>query len=176
MADDEQQFGFTIRIFRNGTRMEFSVGWRASCTKQNVLASAHGSVRPPLLLSSSSSLTLVYAVGHMPFGKVDALRDQSNYAGQIFDRYHRTIAAHFYGHRCASRPPALGCWLTFLAAMSTSLRSLTRTTTTSVRTRRTGSPSSRELSRLGVRRYLLATSSSANGTAQVAIPFFECTI
>lgn len=34
----------------------------------------------------------------MPFGKVDALRDQSNYAGQIFDRYSNTIAAHFYGH------------------------------------------------------------------------------
>lgn len=38
-------------------------------------------------------------VGHMPFGKVDAMRDQSNYANQIFDRYHETIAAHFYGHR-----------------------------------------------------------------------------
>ncbi|SCV68233.1 BQ2448_354 [Microbotryum intermedium] len=39
-----------------------------------------------------------WIIGHMPFGKVDALRDQSNYAGQIFDRYHDTIAAHFYGH------------------------------------------------------------------------------
>lgn len=38
-------------------------------------------------------------VGHMPFGKVDALRDQSNYANQIFQRYASTIAAHFYGHR-----------------------------------------------------------------------------
>lgn len=37
----------------------------------------------------------------MPFGKVDAMRDQSNYANQIFQRYHDTIAAHFYGHRCA---------------------------------------------------------------------------
>lgn len=36
----------------------------------------------------------------MPFGKVDAMRDQSNYANQIFQRYHDTIAAHFYGHRC----------------------------------------------------------------------------
>lgn len=35
----------------------------------------------------------------MPFGKVDAMRDQSNYANQIFQRYHHTIAAHFYGHR-----------------------------------------------------------------------------
>lgn len=42
------------------------------------------------------------SVGHMPFGKVDAMRDQSNYANQIFDRYHDTIAAHFYGHRCAA--------------------------------------------------------------------------
>lgn len=40
-----------------------------------------------------------FAVGHMPFGKVDAMRDQSNYANQIFQRYHDTIAAHFYGHR-----------------------------------------------------------------------------
>lgn len=39
------------------------------------------------------------SVGHMPFGKVDAMRDQSNYANQIFQRYHNTIAAHFYGHR-----------------------------------------------------------------------------
>ncbi|SGY18076.1 BQ5605_C015g07970 [Microbotryum silenes-dioicae] len=39
-----------------------------------------------------------WIIGHMPFGKVDALRDQSNYASQIFDRYHDTIAAHFYGH------------------------------------------------------------------------------
>ena len=38
------------------------------------------------------------SVGHMPFGKVDALRDQSNYANQIFQRYAGTIAAHFYGH------------------------------------------------------------------------------
>jgi hypothetical protein len=40
----------------------------------------------------------------MPFGKVDAMRDQSNYANQIFQRYHDTIAAHFYGHRCAPLP------------------------------------------------------------------------
>lgn len=46
-------------------------------------------------------------VGHMPFGKVDAMRDQSNYANQIFDRYHETIAAHFYGHRCARLFPML---------------------------------------------------------------------
>lgn len=26
------------------------------------------------------------------------MRDQSNYANQIFQRYHNTIAAHFYGH------------------------------------------------------------------------------
>ncbi|GJN94375.1 hypothetical protein Rhopal_007454-T1 [Rhodotorula paludigena] len=39
-----------------------------------------------------------WIIGHMPFGKVDAMRDQSNYAGQIFQRYHNTIAAHFYGH------------------------------------------------------------------------------
>ncbi|ORY88479.1 Metallo-dependent phosphatase-like protein [Leucosporidium creatinivorum] len=39
-----------------------------------------------------------WIIGHMPFGKVDAMRDQSNYANQIFDRYHNTIAAHFYGH------------------------------------------------------------------------------
>lgn len=26
------------------------------------------------------------------------MRDQSNYANQIFQRYHSTIAAHFYGH------------------------------------------------------------------------------
>jgi len=36
----------------------------------------------------------------MSFGKTDSLRDQSNYANQIFRRYHNTIAAHFYGHRC----------------------------------------------------------------------------
>ncbi|GAA6020607.1 hypothetical protein JCM10207_008685, partial [Rhodosporidiobolus poonsookiae] len=40
----------------------------------------------------------VWIIGHMPFGKVDAMRDQSNYASQIFDRYSSTIAAHFYGH------------------------------------------------------------------------------
>ncbi|KAL8276271.1 hypothetical protein RQP46_011345 [Phenoliferia psychrophenolica] len=40
----------------------------------------------------------VWIIGHMPFGKVDALRDQSNYANQIFQRYSATIAAHFYGH------------------------------------------------------------------------------
>ncbi|GAA5871736.1 hypothetical protein JCM8547_008128 [Rhodosporidiobolus lusitaniae] len=40
----------------------------------------------------------VWIIGHMPFGKVDAMRDQSNYANQIFQRYHSTIAAHFYGH------------------------------------------------------------------------------
>ncbi|BGP27692.1 hypothetical protein JCM10295v2_006667 [Rhodotorula toruloides] len=39
-----------------------------------------------------------WIIGHMPFGKVDAMRDQSNYANQIFQRYHNTIAAHFYGH------------------------------------------------------------------------------
>ncbi|GAA5880774.1 hypothetical protein JCM1840_001369 [Sporobolomyces johnsonii] len=39
-----------------------------------------------------------WIIGHMPWGKVDAMRDQSNYANQIFQRYHRTIAAHFYGH------------------------------------------------------------------------------
>ncbi|KAK4046708.1 hypothetical protein OIO90_006461 [Microbotryomycetes sp. JL221] len=39
-----------------------------------------------------------WIIGHMPFGKVDAMRDQSNYAAQIFNRYHNTIAAHFYGH------------------------------------------------------------------------------
>ncbi|GAA6057978.1 hypothetical protein JCM3770_004596 [Rhodotorula araucariae] len=39
-----------------------------------------------------------WIIGHMPFGKVDAMRDQSNYASQIFERYHSTIAAHFYGH------------------------------------------------------------------------------
>ncbi|KAK4047454.1 hypothetical protein OIV83_005366 [Microbotryomycetes sp. JL201] len=39
-----------------------------------------------------------WIIGHMPFGKVDAMRDQSNYAAQIFERYHNTIAAHFYGH------------------------------------------------------------------------------
>ncbi|KPV74114.1 uncharacterized protein RHOBADRAFT_37989 [Rhodotorula graminis WP1] len=39
-----------------------------------------------------------WIIGHMSFGKTDTLRDQSNYAGQIFQRYHRTIAAHFYGH------------------------------------------------------------------------------
>jgi sphingomyelin phosphodiesterase len=40
----------------------------------------------------------VWIIGHMPFGKVDAMRDQSNYANQIFARYADTIAAHFYGH------------------------------------------------------------------------------
>lgn len=44
------------------------------------------------------SLTVPLLVGHMPFGKVDAMRDQSNYANQIFQRYHETIAAQFYGH------------------------------------------------------------------------------
>jgi hypothetical protein len=41
-------------------------------------------------------------VGHMSFGKTDAFRDQSNYANQIFARYHETIAAQFYGHRLVS--------------------------------------------------------------------------
>ena len=56
-------------------------------------------------LSWPSELThdTLCPVGHMPFGKVDAMRDQSNYANQIFQRYHRTIAAHFYGHRYASQ-------------------------------------------------------------------------
>ncbi|GAA5905328.1 hypothetical protein JCM6882_003745 [Rhodosporidiobolus microsporus] len=40
----------------------------------------------------------VWIIGHMPPGKVDSLRDQSNYLNQIFQRYHATIAAHFYGH------------------------------------------------------------------------------
>ncbi|GAA5820836.1 hypothetical protein JCM11251_001836 [Rhodosporidiobolus azoricus] len=40
----------------------------------------------------------VWIIGHMPPGKVDSLRDQSNYLSQIFQRYHSTIAAHFYGH------------------------------------------------------------------------------
>lgn len=54
-----------------------------------------------LLLGRDRLLTGVAlnTVGHMPFGKVDAMRDQSNYAAQIFERYHDTIAAHFYGHR-----------------------------------------------------------------------------
>lgn len=50
------------------------------------------------LLSSSLLTVSMNSVGHMPFGKVDALRDQSNYANQIFQRYSNTIAAHFYGH------------------------------------------------------------------------------
>ncbi|BGP42405.1 hypothetical protein JCM10449v2_006410 [Rhodotorula kratochvilovae] len=40
----------------------------------------------------------VWILGHMSFGKNDAMRDQSNYANQIFQRYHNTIAAHFFGH------------------------------------------------------------------------------
>ncbi|GAA6037470.1 hypothetical protein JCM8097_008204 [Rhodosporidiobolus ruineniae] len=40
----------------------------------------------------------VWIIGHMPPGKVDAMRDQSNYLNQILQRYHTTIAAHFYGH------------------------------------------------------------------------------
>ncbi|GAA5892663.1 hypothetical protein JCM8208_005880 [Rhodotorula glutinis] len=40
----------------------------------------------------------VWIIGHMSFGKTDTLRDQSNYVGQIVQRYHNTIAAHFYGH------------------------------------------------------------------------------
>ncbi|TNY17910.1 sphingomyelin phosphodiesterase [Rhodotorula diobovata] len=39
-----------------------------------------------------------WIIGHMSFGKTDSMRDQSNYANQIFQRYHNTIAAHFYGH------------------------------------------------------------------------------
>ncbi|KAI5478729.1 hypothetical protein MNV49_004654 [Pseudohyphozyma bogoriensis] len=39
-----------------------------------------------------------WIIGHMSFGKTDAFRDQSNYANQIFERYHETIAAQFYGH------------------------------------------------------------------------------
>lgn len=58
-----------------------------------------GLVRFSIIYLLSSLLTVcVNSVGHMPFGKVDALRDQSNYANQIFQRYSNTIAAHFYGH------------------------------------------------------------------------------
>ncbi|GAA5905278.1 hypothetical protein JCM6882_003735 [Rhodosporidiobolus microsporus] len=39
-----------------------------------------------------------WIVGHIPPGKADILRDQSNYLDQVFQRYHETIAAHFYGH------------------------------------------------------------------------------
>ena len=53
---------------------------------------------PATSFTFNSLLTLAPPVGHMPFGKVDALRDQSNYANQIFQRYSSTIAAHFYGH------------------------------------------------------------------------------
>ncbi|GJN93458.1 hypothetical protein Rhopal_006514-T1 [Rhodotorula paludigena] len=39
-----------------------------------------------------------WIIGHMSFGKTDTMRDQSNYANQIFRRYRKTIAAQFYGH------------------------------------------------------------------------------
>ncbi|BGP20186.1 hypothetical protein JCM10213v2_008321 [Rhodosporidiobolus nylandii] len=39
-----------------------------------------------------------WILGHMPPGKADTLIDQSNLFDQIIQRYHRTIAAHFYGH------------------------------------------------------------------------------
>ncbi|GAA5820840.1 hypothetical protein JCM11251_001839 [Rhodosporidiobolus azoricus] len=39
-----------------------------------------------------------WIIGHMPPGKADMLRDQSNYINQVFQRYHNTIAAQFYGH------------------------------------------------------------------------------
>lgn len=125
----------------------------------------------------TETLILVFVVGHMPFGKVDALRDQSNYAGQIFERYHRTIAAHFYGHRCAGGHPAPDVFLMLsLTAMLTSLRSHTRTITTSVRRRRTASPSSLELSRLAVRGCAHATSKSTNDVPQVGTLSSGCTM
>ena len=34
----------------------------------------------------------------MPFGKLDALVDQSNYADQIFQRYQETITNFAFGH------------------------------------------------------------------------------
>lgn len=63
------------------------------------------------------------SVGHMSFGKTDSMRDQSNYANQIFQRYHNTIAAHFYGHRyVASAQRALHTTHAWRAATATSLR------------------------------------------------------
>ncbi|KAJ9133691.1 Sphingomyelin phosphodiesterase [Pleurostoma richardsiae] len=40
----------------------------------------------------------VYIIGHIPFGRPDALYDYSAYFDQIVQRYEATIAAHFFGH------------------------------------------------------------------------------
>ncbi|KAK5993827.1 Sphingomyelin phosphodiesterase 2-like protein [Cladobotryum mycophilum] len=40
----------------------------------------------------------VYIIGHMPFGEIDALTDQSNYLDQVVKRYSSTIRAMFFGH------------------------------------------------------------------------------
>ncbi|KAF8627326.1 hypothetical protein AX15_004402 [Amanita polypyramis BW_CC] len=39
-----------------------------------------------------------WIIAHMPPGRGDVLRDQSNYYDQIIQRYRNTIAAQFYGH------------------------------------------------------------------------------
>ncbi|EJC99307.1 sphingomyelin phosphodiesterase [Fomitiporia mediterranea MF3/22] len=36
--------------------------------------------------------------GHIPPGGSDVMRDQSNYYNQVVHRYHKTIAAQFFGH------------------------------------------------------------------------------
>lgn len=40
----------------------------------------------------------VWIIGHIPFGRPDALYDYSEYFDQIVQRYAATIAAHFWGH------------------------------------------------------------------------------
>ncbi|KIJ98756.1 hypothetical protein K443DRAFT_133333 [Laccaria amethystina LaAM-08-1] len=39
-----------------------------------------------------------WIIAHMPPGRYDAMRDQSNYFDQIVQRYRNTIAGQFYGH------------------------------------------------------------------------------
>lgn len=40
----------------------------------------------------------VYIIGHIPFGRPDALYDYSAYFDQIVQRYEATVAAYFFGH------------------------------------------------------------------------------
>lgn len=72
-------------------------GLRTSCTTPRSGVCVPGSVRR-FVPGAEAQLLTPRAVGHMPFGKPDALRTQSSYAYQIFHRYRHTIAAHFYGH------------------------------------------------------------------------------
>jgi sphingomyelin phosphodiesterase len=50
------------------------------------------------LQASEDAHDRVYIIGHIPFGRPDALYDYSAYFDQIVQRYEATIAALFFGH------------------------------------------------------------------------------